>query len=441
MTGEIAVPLEPTNAETPAPVVTANNRFGLFLFGGALMILVGLGDPSMGIINIPVAFFLKNRLHLTANELAVFKLWTAIPLFLSFAFGFLRDRWNVFGRGDGGHLMLFGGLTALTYAVLAYAPPIYGVWLAGILISTAVFQVVLGAGNGLISVIGQQRALAGQMSALLSIAASAPILLSSIFGGLLSGYLEGEGATSAARLLFLIGAAIMAGVAVVGGFQPRVLFGAATVERSQHHFLKDVGRLLRYWPIYPVIVIQVLWQFSPATGIVLQYHMSNTLHGSDFQWGAWNAVFYGSFLPVYVGYGFICQRFTLRTLLWFGFGLAVFQMTPLLFVHTAWGAIIAAAPMGMIGGVAQAALMDLAIRSCPPKLQGTMMMLITASIYYVAVRFGDLFGTFIYDHHGGFIPTVWITIAIYALILPVILLVPKGLIGTRDGEALALAGD
>jgi MFS family permease len=436
MTGEIVVPFEPLEVEAPAQ---ASNRFGLFLFGGALMILVGLGDPSMGITNIPVAFFLKNRLHLTANELAVFKLWTAIPLFLSFAFGFLRDRWSPFGRADGGHLMLFGGLTALTYLVLAYAPSVYGVWLAGILISTAVFQVVLGAGNGLISVIGQQKALAGQMSALLSIAASTPILLSSIFGGLLSSYLEGKGAADAARLLFLIAAALMAAVAVVGGLQPRALFAAARVERSEHHVLKDLGRLLRHWPIYPVIMIQILWQFAPATGIVLQYHMSDALHGSDAQWGDWNAVFYGSFLPVYVGYGFLCQRFTLKTLLWAGFGLAVFQMTPLLFVHTAWGAVIAAAPMGMIGGVAQAALMDLAIRSCPPKLQGTMMMLITASIYYIAMRFGDLLGTDIYDHHGGFLPTVWITIAIYALILPVILIVPKRLIGTRDGEALALA--
>jgi len=439
MTGEIAVPLEPI--EAPTPLVQDQKRFGLFLFGGALMILVGLGDPSIGITAIPVAFFLKNRLHLTASGLADFKLWTAIPLFLSFGFGFLRDRWNPFGRGDSGHLMLFGALTALTYVVLAYVPPVYGVWLAGILISTAVFQVVLGAGNGLISVIGQQQALAGQLSAVLSIAASAPILLSSTLGGLLSDYLEGKGAADAARLLFLIAAALMAGVAIVGAFRPRVLFAAATVERSEHHFLKDVGRLLKHWPIYPVVIIQVLWQFAPATGIVLQYHMSDALHGSDFQWGAWNAVFYGSFLPVYVGYGFLCQRFTLRTLLWVGFGMAVFQMTPLLFVHTAWGAVIAAAPMGMIGGIAQAALIDLAIRSCPPKLQGTMMMLITATVYYIAVRFGDRFGAFIYDGHGGFLGAVWITIVIYALILPVILLVPGRLIDTRDGEALAIADD
>jgi hypothetical protein len=65
-----------------------------------------------------------------------------------------------------------------------------------------------------------------------------------------------------------------------------------------------------------------------------------------------------------------------------------------------------------------------------------MMMLFGSSIYFISTRFGDLLGTEIYDHWGGFKVAVWATIFIYALILPVILLVPKHLIATRDGEAL-----
>ena len=78
--------------------------------------------------------------------------------------------------------------------------------------------------------------------------------------------------------------------------------------------------------------------------------------------------------------------------------------------------------MGLLGAVAQAALVDLVIRSSPRGLQGTTMLMFYA-IYYVSVRFGDLFGTWIYDKHGGFIPTVVITIIVYAAILPIILLV------------------
>src|ERR1700722_5777527 len=120
MTGEI-VSLDPTVAasDAPRPLVPDTRRLGLFLFAGLLMLLLNLGDPAVGLINIPVSFFLKNRLHLAAHEQAMFRLWIGAPLFVSFCFGFLRDRWSPFGSGDRGHLMLFGVLTAAIYAVVA----------------------------------------------------------------------------------------------------------------------------------------------------------------------------------------------------------------------------------------------------------------------------------------------------------------------------------
>ena len=45
-----------------------------------------------------------------------------------------------------------------------------------------------------------------------------------------------------------------------------------------------------------------------------------------------------------------------------------------------------------------------------------------------------------YDKHGGFMPTVVVTIVVYVLILPVILLVPRRLTATKDGEPLAVLG-
>jgi MFS family permease len=437
MTGEVIALEEAAIVPAAAtPVVPDRRRLGLYLFGGALMLLINLADPAVGLTNIPISFFLKNRLHLQAHEQAIFRLWIAVPLFLSFLFGFVRDRWSPFGRGDQGHLILFGLLTAVTFATLAFLPPVYGVLLAGVIVATGIFQMVLGAGNGLLSAIGQQQAMAGRMSVLLGVAVTAPALLSNLGGGALSSFLEGKGAGGAARTLFLIAAAIMLGITVLAFVRPKSLFDATVIERSTGHFFEDVKRLAKHWPVYPVMMIQILWQFAPASGLVLQYHMSNALHGTDFEWGAWNAVFLGAFVPVFVAYGFLCKRIKLGWLLWGGFGLAVFQMVPLLFVKTAVGAIIAAAPMGFIGGIAQAALTDLVIRSCPPKLQGTMMLLWGVSVYYIAVRFGDLLGTEIYDHWGGFYPAVWATIVVYAMILPVILLVPRRLVAPRDGEAL-----
>lgn len=441
MTGE-AVAVEETVAAqaASAALVPDRRRLGLFLAGGLLMLLVNVGDPAVGLVNVPVSFFLKNRLHLAADQLAIFRIWTGIPLFLSLVFGFLRDRWSPFGAGDRGHLILFGLATALAYAVMAFLPPSYAVWMTGIIVATAIFQVVAGAGAGLLSTVGQQQAMAGRIGVLLGVAVVAPQVLSYLGGGVLSDYLEGRGASAAARTLFLTAAAILVGVAAIGVIRPRALFDAAVIERPTTHFLADVRRLARHWPVYPVVLIQILWQFGPAAGVVLQYHLQDDLHGSDFQFALWNAVFLGAFIPFFVAYGFLCQRFKLSRLLWIGFVLAVFQMAPLLFVRSATGAILAAIPMGVIGALAQASLTDLAIRSCPRGLQGTMMLLWGTSIYWIASRFGDVLGTQLYAHGGGhwrgFEVAVWATIAIYALILPVLLLVPKRLIATRDGEAL-----
>jgi hypothetical protein len=440
MTAEIAVAEVVAERVLAEPaLVPPSQRWKIFLFGGILLLLINFSGPAGGLVDIPASFFLKNKLHLAANQLAVFKLWTGAPLFLGFAFGFLRDRWSPFGLGDRGHLMIFGLVTGLVYGSITLFNPTYAVMLAGLFTATVAFQVVGSAAAGLNASIGQQQAVAGQMSALVGVAHAIPSLASFAIGGVLSQFLEGRGAVSAAHILFFIAAGLMAMIALFGAIGPRALFDAGKRGPVTHSFGRDIVRLLKHWPVWPVVMIQFLWQFAPASGIVLQYHMANTLHGTDAQWGLWNALFLGSFLPVYILYGFVCQKLRLSRLLWFGFTLAVIQMAPLLWVRTPDGALVAAVFMGLIGGIGQASLVDLAIRSAPPGLQGTMMMLFSA-LYYFSTRFGDLFGTWIYDRHGGFTTAVWATIIVYALILPVLLLAPRRLIDTKDGQALALEG-
>jgi hypothetical protein len=122
-------------------------------------------------------------------------------------------------------------------------------------------------------------------------------------------------------------------------------------------------------------------------------------------------------------------------LLWWGTVIAVPQMVPLAFVHSGDLVLILAVPMGLMGGVATAAYYDLAMRSCPPGLQGTLMMLVSAGIM-LASRGSDLLGAKIYASSPthGFLYCVIATCAVYALILPVIPWIPKQLIATADGE-------
>ena len=133
-------------------------------------------------------------------------------------------------------------------------------------------------------------------------------------------------------------------------------------------------------------------------------------------------------------YGFVCRRQPLWRLLWWGIGVAIFQWVPLLAVHDAPQALLAGALAGLLGGFATAATTDLLIRSCPEGLEGTAMMLFGSGAALV-IGASNLCGTWLYTH-GGFGLSVWATVAVYALMAPVLLLVPRSVVALREGEAL-----
>ena len=70
------------------------------------------------------------------------------------------------------------------------------------------------------------------------------------------------------------------------------------------------------------------------------------------------AIFAASFIPTFVIYGILCRRYALNTLLVWGTVIAVPQMVPLLFIHSVTGALIAAMPIGLMGGIATGAWVD-----------------------------------------------------------------------------------
>jgi Na+/melibiose symporter-like transporter len=409
-------------------------RQRIFLYLGVLIVLLAFGAPSGGLIDIPISFFLKNKLDLNAHEVAAFRLVAAIPHYLSFIFGFVRDMWNPFGMRDRGFMLLFGTISASLYVFFAFTPITYATLLVAVMLLTTSFLFVASAQNGLTSMIGQQHAMTGQISAVWNIFASIPTVGALLIGGTLSGMLEGRNADEAAHILFLVGAAIMATVAVYAAWKPRSVYNNVRTEHgTTAHPLKDVQRLVRHWPIYPALLIWLLWNFAPGSATPLQYYLQNTLHATDAQWGQWNAIFAASFIPTFMVFGLLCRRFALKTLLFWGTVIAVPQMVPLLFIHSMTGALIAAVPIGLMGGVATAAYLDLIIRSCPRGLQGTTLMM-SGSLFFIASRFGDVLGTNLYDHYGGFSVCVIAITVVYALILPTLLLVPHHLTATTDGQ-------
>jgi predicted MFS family arabinose efflux permease len=425
-----------TAAITPA-ALSAKGRWRIMSYLSVLILLLGFGSPYGYLIDTPISFFLKNKLNLEAHEVADFRLIAAVPLYLSFIFGFIRDIWNPFGMRDRGFLILFGLIGAALYVLFAFIPVNYLTLLCAVLLMTIAFLFVASAQKGLTSAMGQQHVMSGQVSAVWNIVDTVPVLAAFLIGGALSDRLEGENADRAAQVLFLVGAAIMVSIAAYGLWKPRSVFdNIDTASGEKQHPLTDLKRLVRHWPVYPALLIWLMWSFAPGWQTPLQYFLQDTLHANDAQWGQWNAIFSVTSVPTLLLFGLLCRKAPLKILLLLGTLAAVPQMVPLLFIHSVSGALIAAVPMGLMGGMATAAYIDLLIRSSPKGLHGTTLMM-AWGLYYIADRLGDVLGTNLYDRFGGFTACVIAVTVVYTLMLPVLLFVPKRLIATPDGKAAA----
>ena len=401
-----------------------------YLYFGWLTLLVYLATPGGYLVDIQTSYLLKNQLHETATQISTFRLLTAIPVYFAFAFGLMRDRWNPLGLRDRGFFLIFASVTAVAFVWMATSRFSHQGLLVGMLVAMLSFRFIGAAYQGLIALVGQERLMSGRLSALWNIVASIPVIAGAFASGYISEHLP-------PRETFFLVAALALLIAFLSFWKPRSVF-SHTYDKPQAKgtdFLGDVKRLVKHRAIYPAVLICFLWNFAPGSATPLQFYLTNGLHASDAVYSYYSGIFAASFVPTFLLYGFLCKKVSLNKLLWWGTIIAVPQMIPLAFIHSGNLALLLAVPIGLMGGIATAAYFDLAMRSCPPGLQGTLMMLVDG-VFALSARGGDLLGSKIYNSSptNGFLYCVIATTVVYALILPLILLVPKQLIATADGE-------
>lgn len=408
------------------------NTRPIFVYFGLLTLLVYLVAPEY-LLDIPTSYMLKNRLHATAPQVSLFRLLTGIPLYVAFLFGLVRDLWSPLGRRDRGYFLLFAPITAGVFIWMGTSQLSYRLLLVGMILAMASFRFILAAYQGLIALIGQETLMTGRLSTLSSMFYQIALILAAFASGIISENL------SPSKTFFLMAALVMV-VGIFGIWKPHSVLGHAyeLPQAQGANFQGDVKRLVKHRAIYPAVLISFLWWFNPGLYTPVQFYLTNQLHASDDVYSYFLGIFAISFIPTYALYGFLCMSKPPSKLLWWGTIIAIPQMVPLLFVHSANLTLAMAVPMGLMGGMATAAYFDLAVRSCPPGLHGTLMMLVAAG-NMLAARGSDLLGAKIYASSispaRGFLYCVVATTAVYTMILPVIPWIPKQLIATTDGEA------
>lgn len=413
--------------------LTASDTRKVYAYFIALTLLIGLATPNGYLVDIATSYMLKNQLHASAEDVARYRLLSAIPIFIGFVFGLIRDSWNPFGLRDRGYLIIFTPLTGVAFVWLAFGKLEFSSLLIGVMLAMAAFQLVGAAYQALMTLIGQEHLMSGRLAALYWTVLVVPNVLAAWSSGWVTEHLT-------VKQIFLLLASICFACGLVGFYKPDAVFkstyDAPLAKRTT--FFKDIARLARHRAVYPAVVISFMWNFAPGAQTPLQYYLTDKLHASDAAYSNYTAVFVISFLPTYLLTAFLCKRVPLMKILIWGTLLAIPQMIPLLFIHSGDQAVLMAIPIGLMGGVATVAYWDLAMRSCPPGLQGSLMMM-CAGVYALSARGGDLLGTKIYDADKthGFLYCTIATTAVYAVILPLLWWIPREIVSTRDGEAAA----
>lgn len=155
----------------------------VFLYFSPLTLLVYLALPHAYLLDIATSFMLKNQLHASASQVSLFRLLTALPVYLSIVFGMTRDLWNPLGRRDRGYFLAFAPATAVVFMWMASTELSYTGLFVGMLLVMFLFRFIAAAHQGLMALIGQEQLMSGRLSALWQIVSTIPYVAGSFASG------------------------------------------------------------------------------------------------------------------------------------------------------------------------------------------------------------------------------------------------------------------
>ena len=389
------------------------------------MLTLGLAEPT-GLVSLPLLFWLKDGLGLRPGAIAAFEAVALAPLYFGFVFGFVRDRWRPFGRDDRAYFLLGAPIAIASYCWLAVNATSPTRLLVGIFVAVVAFEFLGATAEGLMTEAAQRNVMTGRLSALSEFAEIIPSVASTLIGGWIATHVDvGE--------TFLVAAVIATVVVLQALWRPHAVFPAGPRLYAPERHAQAIRRLAKQRALWPAIGALLLWNFSPGWGTPLVFFLTDNLKLSPAEFGAFRAATFASGAVAALLYATICRRFPLRPILWWTVALNIPAAFLILLTHGAAQAMAVSAIVGLLLGMLNIALFDLLRRSCPTNLEGTGIML-GYSLFSIGGTIGDLFGSWLYDRLGLAACLGFDALATIA-ILPVLLLVPRAITSSRDGDS------
>jgi len=394
-----------------------------------LVLLTVYNLASAGLIGVPIQFILKNQLHLHPTQVSLFGFLTDGPYFFGFAFGFLRDRWRPFGKGDSGYFVFVPLLMGLVFVLLAYVPHTYGILVAGLVVLAALSSLLGAAAQGLVAAIAKDFGMMGRLSVVSYMTMKGALVYQQAVGGWLD-----ENSHVAP---FLVSACVCLTVLLVAFWHPKAIFRSGSevfVSVIPENATVAIKRLLRHKAVYIPALVLFLWDFAPGWGTPLFFYLTNTQKLSETAFGTSQGWLRLGQVLAALCYAWLCTRFRFKPLLYWGTFLGVIGGPTFLLIHSPGQANMVCLIAGASCGIAVAAYYDLLFRCCPKELEGVAFM-VSYSAFTLAGDGSDILGSYLYEK-GGFGLALAISMAFTALIFIPLIFLPRSATDPQEGQAL-----
>jgi len=401
-----------------------------------LAILFGIVYFAQGMWYLPnqaITIVLKER-GLSAGQVADFFLISTIPWLIKPAYGLLSDLVPLFGRRRKSYFLITSGLAALAGLILAsgsrisHGPietfsvtlPVVGA-VSFTLVSGVVLFTLMGLGLAFTDVLvdammvesGRPRGLTGAFQSV----QWACITVASVLVGVAGGYLA---ETRSLRAAFLLAACFPAISMLMGaGFvrEPRVSFDREGFRQT----LLTLRGALVHRDMWLVAGFILFWTFSPSFGPAFLYYQTDTLGFSQQFIGTLSSLAAVAGVIGAMIYAPISRRLPLKRTINALIALGVAGTLAYLLYRDVASALIIDTVFGCVGMIAQLALLDLAAKACPKRVEATFFALLM-SVYNGGSQLSQNFGARLYDRLG-YEPLVFISAAFTAaawLLVPLV---------------------
>ena len=419
--------IAPNRQESRRPLVDAAIVIVFGILGTVLALPQVLG-------HIPLQNLLKNELHVDRAANAAFFFWITLVWYFKPLFGIVTDAFPLFGSRRKSYMIIGATLATLSWGALYFTPHQYNKLLWACIAINLFMMCTSTVVGGYMVEVAQAASGSGRLTSVRNSVEQFSILVAGPAGGFLGSIAFGWTTIACGGAMFLV----VPG-AVWFLHEQRKKIDTQELLDNAHKQLVKIASAGTMWA---AAGLMALFYCAPGVQTAVFYKQQNDLHlntqGQGFlqllsgAFGVLAAVLYGAFA---------CRRLTLRTLLLWCIGFGTAANLGYLFYSSAGNARIIESFNGFGYTLAEIAMMDLAVRATPSGSEGLGFSLMM-SVRNLTLFGSDWFGSKLLEaYHLQFSTLVIANAATSFLAVPLVLLLPKLIVMTKDAQAANAAAE